>query len=331
MTAKQELNFIVCGGAGINIAKLLKTSSPSERTKNASFVALDASGNNRIADELGIPLERVPMSGDPKQLAQGSGKVKSTNYDEAQPFVNRVMNQYTPGVFNVVVCSGAGGSGSMLATLVVRWLKQNKHSVILAIITDHTTQVEMENSIKTVQSMAIQTQPNFLNTTIGYMEFRNTPEKTRGQVDKELVNKLSLFSLFANKDNEEQDISDLLNILDCAQAYKVPPALSHISFYDEPSKYKGPTPIATVSLFDNKDNIFAAFPGSVVRSDGVFAKGTVLPGEIKQLHMLLDHGEATASLQLQLDELTKRKANNQGVYVAQKDMSAGADSNGVLL
>jgi len=63
MTAKQELNFIVCGGAGINIAKLLKTSSPSDRVKNASYVALDASGNNRLPEELGIPLERVPASG----------------------------------------------------------------------------------------------------------------------------------------------------------------------------------------------------------------------------------------------------------------------------
>jgi len=331
MTAKQELNFIVCGGAGINIAKLLKTSSPSDRVKNASYVALDASGNNRLPEELGIPLERVPASGNPQQLAQGSGKVKSTNYAEAQPFVERVMNKYTPGVFNVVVCSGAGGSGSMLATLVVRWLKQNGHSVVLAIITDHTTQVEMENSIRTVQSMAIQAQPNYLNSTIGYMEFRNIPEKTRGQIDKEVINKISLFSLFASQDNDEQDISDLANILNCSKFYGVPPVLSHISFYDDPTKYKAATPVATVSLFDNKDNISATFPGAVVRSTGVFAKNTVLPGEITQLHMLFDHGETTAKLQEQLDELTKRKSINQGVYVPQKDMSAGADANGVLL
>lgn len=331
MTAKQELNFIVCGGAGINIAKLLKTGSPSDRVKNATYVALDASGNNRIAEELGIPLERVPMSGNPQALAQGSGKVKATNYAESQPFVERVMNKYTPGVFNVVVCSGAGGSGSMLATLVARWLKLNGHSCLLAVITDHTTQVEMENSIKTIQSMAIQTQSQFLNAPIPYMEFRNIPEKTRGQIDKEVINKISLYSLFANKDNEEQDVQDLLNILDYSKYYGVPPALSHVSFFDDPSKFSGATPVATVSLFDNKDNISAAFPGAVVRSTGVFARGTVLPGDITQLHMLLDHGESVAKLQEQLDELTKRKSVTQGTYVAQRDMSQGADANGMML
>lgn len=330
MTDKQELNVIVCGGAGINIAKLLKTNKLSQRLADASYVALDASGNNRLPEGLGLVVERVPVAGAGGQLANGSGKVKSTNYTEAQPFVERIMNKYTPGVFNLVICSGAGGSGSMLATLVVRWLKLNGHSATLAIITDHTTQVEMENSIKTIQSMAVQTQTNFLNVPVPYMEFRNTPEKTRGQVDNEVINKLSLYSLFATGSNEEQDLQDLLNILEYSKHYNVPPALSHISFYDDPAKFKGTPPVAYVSLFDKSDNIRASFE-SVVRSTGVFSKDSVLPGEINQLHMLLDHGEAVQGLQKQLDDLTKRKSATQGTYVQQADLSKGADNNGMLL
>ena len=331
MSTKQELNIIVCGGAGINIAKLLKASNYSDKVRNASYVALDASGNNRLPEELGIPLERVPLSGDPKQLANGSGKVKATNYKEAQPFVDRVMGKHTPGVFNLVVCSGAGGSGSMLATLVIRWLKQNGHSAILAIITDHTSQVEMENSIRTIQSMAVQTQVSHLNAPITYMEFRNEPGKTRGQVDKDVINKVSLFSLFANSDNEEQDVQDLLNVLDYSKFYGVPPALSRISFYDNPENYKGPVPVASVSLFDKSENITAAFAGTVIRSTGIFGKGVQVPTDTQQLHMLLDHGESVADLEKQLEHLTKLKSNNQGVYVQQKDLSANADSNGILL
>ena len=330
MTDKKELNVIVCGGAGINIAKLLKVNKLSPRLAEASYVALDASGNNRLPEGLGITVERVPVAGAGGQLANGSGKVKSTNYAEAQPFVDRIMNKYTPGVFNLVVCSGAGGSGSMLATLVIRWLKLNGHSATLAIITDHTTQVEMENSIKTVQSMAVQTQTNFLNVPIPCMEFRNTAEKTRGQVDMEVVNKLALYSLFATGSNEEQDLQDLLNILEYSKHYGVPPALSYISFYDAPEKYKGAPPVAYVSLFTDAADIKASFPG-VVRSTGVFAKDSVLPGGVTQMHMLLDHGEAVQGLQKQLDELTKRKSATQGTYVQQADLSKGADNNGVLL
>lgn len=332
MTSKSELNIIVCGGAGINIAKQLKNSKYSEKVAKATYVALDASGNNRLPEELGIPLERVPLSGDQKQLAQGSGKVKATNYAEAQPFVTRVMERYTPGIFNVVICSGAGGSGSMLATLVIRWLKQNGHSAVLAIITDHTSQVEMENSIKTMQSMAIQTGPTQLNAPINYMEFRNTPEKTRGEVDKELINKVSLYSLFATRDNEEQDVQDLLNILDYSKHYGVPPALSHISFYSDAANYKGPVPVATVSLFDKAENIQTAFPGTVIRSTGIFGKSAQLPGDTNQLHMVFDHGEAVTQLEGQLADLKKRKSETSGAYVVQKDLGAAeADANGVLL
>lgn len=331
MSTKQELNIIVCGGAGINIAKLLKASTYSDKVAKASYIALDASGNNRLSEELGIPLERVPLSGDPKQLATGSGKVKSTNYAEAQPFVERTMNKYTPGIFNLVVCSGAGGSGSMLATLVIRWLKQNGHSAVLAIITDHTSQVEMENSVRTLQSMAIQTQAGQLNVPINYMEFRNEQGKTRGQVDKEVVQKISLFSLFANGDNEEQDVRDVLNILDYSKYYGVPPALSRISFYDKPENFQGPVPVASVSLFDKAENITAAFAGTVIRSTGIFGNGAQVPAGTTQMHMLLDHGEAVGDLEKHMDSLTKVKSNNQGVYVQQKDLSANADSNGVLL
>ena len=331
MSTKPELNIIVCGGAGINIAKLLKASTYSDKVAKATYLALDASGNNRLPEELGIPLERVPLSGDPKKLANGSGKVKATNYAEAVPFVDRTMNKYTPGVFNIVACSGAGGSGALLATLVIRWLKQNGHSAVLAIITDHTSQVEMENSIKTLQSMAIQTQPNQLNAPINYMEFRNEQGKTRGQVDRDVVQKISLFSLFATGDNEEQDYQDLLNVLDYSKHYGVPPALSRISFYDNPDNYQGPTPVATVSLFDKADNISTAFAGTVIRSTGVFGKGIQTPADTTQLHMLLDHGESVADLELQLEKLTKVKSTNQGTYVQQKDMSAGADACGILL
>ena len=331
VTEKQELNFIVCGGAGINIAKLLKTSSPSDRVKKAPFLALDASGNNRIAEELGIPLERVPMGGDPTMLATGSGKVRGTNYAEAQPFVERVMNRHDKGKFNIVICSGAGGSGSMLAVLVVRWLKQNNYNVILAVITDHTTQVEMENSIKTLQSMAVQTQPNFLNSTIPYMEFRNAEGKTRKNVDDEVLNKISLYSMFANGSNEEQDINDLAFIQSCSKHYGVPPALSHISFYDAPEKYTGRTPVAHVSLWTKAGDISSPFKDAVVRSTGVFSRDTPLPDGITQLHMLFDHGESIIKMEAQLEDLTKRQSVTQSTYTAQKDMSKGADSNGMML
>lgn len=329
-----ELSFIACGGAGINMAMLLKTSNLSPSVTNASYIAIDASGNNRLKPELNIPLFRVPApkGGTPDEKeAQGSGKVMGANYEEAIPFVDQTLTQNPPKGVVVVLCSGAGGSGSMLALLTVRWLKQHNHKVIVAIITDHTTQVEMDNSLKTVHSLLLQTGPELLNSAIPYMEFRNKAGITRGQVDRLLVNKISLLSLFATRDNEEQDISDLMNILDYSKSYKIPPTLSHISFYDDPAKYKGKPPVAHLSLYDRRENIATAFEGAVVRSTGVFAPNTVLPENVNQMHMLLDHGESVEGLSAQLAELEKRKASTSGTFVSRTIESKGANSNGLIL
>jgi len=329
-----ELSFIACGGAGINMAMLLKTSGLSASVTNASYIAIDASGNNRLKPELNIPLFRVPApkGGTPDEKeAQGSGKVMGANYEEAIPFVDQTLTQNRPKGVVVVLCSGAGGSGSMLALLTVRWLKQQGFKVVVAIITDHTTQIEMDNSLKTVHSLLLQTGPDLLNTAIPYMEFRNEAGKTRGQIDRNLINKISLLSLFATRDNEEQDISDLLNILDYSKSYKIPPTLSHISFYDEPAKYKGKPPVAHLSLYDKRDNITVAFEGAVVRSIGVFGPNTVLPESVNQMHMLLDHGESVAGLTAQLAELEKRKAATSGTFVSRTVETTNANANGLIL
>lgn len=329
-----ELSFIACGGAGINMAMLLRTSGLSASVSNASYIAIDASGNNRLKPELNIPLFRVPApkGGTPEEKeAQGSGKVMSANYEEAIPFVDQTLTQNPPKGVVVVLCSGAGGSGSMLALLTVRWLKQHGRKVVVAIITDHTTQVEMENSLKTIHSLLLQTGPDLLNTAIPYMEFRNEAGKTRGQVDRNLVNKISLLSLFATRENEEQDISDLLEILDYSKNYKVAPTLSHIAFYDEPTKFKGKAPVAFLSLYDKRDNITVAFEGAVVRSIGVFSPNTVLPEGVNQMHMLLDHGESVSTLTTQLAELEKRKAATSSAFVSRTVETTSANSNGLIL
>lgn len=331
MSTKAEMNFIACGGAGINIAKLLRISKLNARVANATYLALDASGNNRIPEELKIPLERVPVGGDATTLANGSGKVRGTNYEAAQPFVDNAMTKHTPGVFNIVIFSGSGGSGSILGTLVIRWLKKNGHKFIAIVVNDHTSKIEMENAVKTMTGLAVQTQENFLNAAIPHIEFKNTPDLTRGEVDRMIISRISTLALFTTGQNEEQDLQDLLHILDYSNNYNVPAALSRISFYDDPAKYKGPAPVAVVSLFANSSEIKACFAGSHVRSTGVFAPGTVLPEGCTQMHMILDHGEGHKNLASESEVLEKRNVETRTTYVTQKDLSKGSDTNGIPL
>lgn len=324
MTGQAELNFILCGGAGINIGKKLKASQLSARTKNASYLALDASGNNRISEADGIPLERIKAVGD--VLAEGSGKVQSTNYAAAEPFVDQALSQYKPGIFNIVVCGTSGGSGSVIALLVCRWLKAKGITPIMIFLHDHSSQIEMRNSVNTMRSFKAQTSPDLLNETIPYLEFENTPDKTRGEVDKQIIDRVSTLTLFTTTVHEEMDRQDILHLLNYSKHYKVPPALAKISFIADPSNYKGPVPVAVASLFESSDAIIASFPGTVIRSTGVFGE-TDRPGNVSQLHMILDHGDAVKKVELAMDELDKRTSKVRSDFVQHK-AETGGDAKG---
>lgn len=329
---KSELTYYLCGGTGINIGKALKKLGRTDVNKNATLVALDASEANKAEDL--FPVEHITLPDDPTQKTKGSGKIQSTNYVAAQPFVDQVLSKHKPGTFNVVVCNTAGGTGSMLAVLVFRWLKKNGHPVVGVFIGDKTSQVEYANAVATLTVFANQVKKEVLNSPIPYLEFWNTEELNRGEVNTKIVDRLDILSLFLTESNEETDFQDMQNLLEYSnyKGHDIPPALSRITFVDENhiDAIKGPLPVAVASLFTDADKIMPRFKGAFVRSTGVFKAGVQRPGNVNELHMLLDHGQAIKDLEKEIDALADMKTETKKNYVAQKDLSQGAqiDENG---
>ena len=328
--AKSELTYYLCGGTGINIGKALKKIGRTEVNKQATLVALDASEANKAEDL--FPVEHITLPDDPTQKTKGSGKIQSTNYAAAQPFVDAALTKHKPGTFNVVVCNTAGGTGSMLAVLVFRWLKKHGHPVVGLFIGDKTSQVEFANSVATLTVFSNQVKKEVLDSPIPYLEFWNTDELTRGEINGKIVDRLDILSLFLTESNEEQDFEDMKNLLEYSKYHGIPPALSRISFVDEKhvDQFKGPMPVAVASLFTEADKIVPRFKGTVVRSTGVFKAGVQRPGNVEELHMILDHGQAVKDLEQEIAALDEMKAETKKQYVPQKDLSQGAqiDANG---
>jgi len=70
------------------------------------------------------------------------------------------------------------------------------------------------------------------------------------------------------------------------------------------------------------------FSGAAYRSTGVINVDNN-PPNAKTIVMALDHGEAIAKLQQELEELGNVQAKAQATFVKQPDLSGDADENGM--
>lgn len=319
-----EITYFACGGTGINLAIELKKGSKTQANKDARIVGLDSSTRNDAANL--FPVERI-------EGALGSGKNKMANFEAAIPFVNAVIAKYRPTAYNVVLANTAGGTGSMLAVLIARELVKAGHIVALCLVSDHTSLIEKENSVGGLRSFANQTLPGQLNAPMCYMEYINEENKTRGEVNEEIIGGLNLLSMLFTADNTEMDYEDVKRVFNYSANGKAHPALSRISFYDQNSakEFDGKPPVAVASLYKTSDEITPTFVGSMYRTTGVFAQDINLPKDLTQLHMTLDHGEALQALEKEIEVVDADKAKAAVAYSRQKDLSQGANDFGMIM
>lgn len=331
MSLNPNITYYLCGGTGINIGKAIKAQARSNANKAATFVGLDSSGANSPGDAFPVEYITVASAGD--QKARGSGKDKAANYEKAPAFVAAALAKHEPSSFNIIVCNTAGGTGSMLGTLVLRAIAKQNLPVFMMFISDFTSTAEMENAVGTLRSNANQVLPNQLNRPVCFIHEKNTADKTRGEVNTRVVDRLDLVSLFFTEENEEMDYADSCNFLNYSYKGTVPPAFSEVSFYDQNSyeTFEGKTPVAVASLFATSDEIVPVFEGTSYRTTGVFGANTKRPDKLTQLHMVLDHGEALAKLEADMKELAGRQATRTNNFVTQKPLGEDANDNGMIL
>jgi len=319
-----DITYWACGGTGINLSLELKKGAKTLGNKNARFIGLDSSDKNGSADQFVV--ERI-------EGALGSGKDKSVNFEKAIPFVEAVIKKHKAGRYNVIISNTAGGTGSMLAVLVARLLIQAGHVAVLCLVSDHTSVIEKENSVGGLTSFANQTAESQLGAPMCYIPYENTVDKTRGEVNEEIVGGLNLLSILFDASNTEMDYEDIKRIFNYSARGKVPPALSRIQFFDQKtsSDFEGKPPVAVASLFRTSNEIIPMFVGSMYRTTGVFGKDVNLPKEMTQLHIVLDHGDALAALQEEIEGVDEAKSKVAVDYTKQKDVSTGSNSLGMVL
>lgn len=319
-TKFSALTYWACGGAGINICSELLKGAKTLVNKNARIIGLDTSDKN--TGDGAFVIERT-------ENTFGSGKDRAKNFEKGIPFIEAVLKKHKAGRYNIIVSNTAGGSGSTFAILLARALIADGQIAILMLGSDHTSMIEKELSVTGLQSFANQTATDMLDAPICYTETLHTEDKSRGEVNREMVISMNLASMLFDEGNGEIDYEDIKRLFRYSAGGKVPPALSRITFYDQNNKaeHKGKPPVAVASLFKNSDDVKPTFMGSVYRTTGVFNPELNLPEGLTELHVTLDHGDALALLKEEMESIDEDKAKVVVDYVKQEPLKPGSATN----
>ena len=117
MSEEKRTNTVVfsCGGAGINIGR------------QAAAVSNEFSEHLR---KPGINRDKVFLF----EGIDGSGKVRAENHKAIGKSVLKILEQFKPGKFNIIVNSASGGSGSIIGHSILAELKKRGEQVVMILI-----------------------------------------------------------------------------------------------------------------------------------------------------------------------------------------------------
>jgi len=237
---KGSVKLYAAGGCGINIASnLLKY----ENEMKEGFADLDV-----------IFLDTSRANLDKKQLhdkvyvidgLDGSGKVRSENHKQIGECILDILQAFKPGDLNIVLSSGSGGSGSVIAPSLVQELLQRNLPVIVMTVGSTDSRIELENTIKTLKSYDAIAQ--IRKSPVNSFYYQNSKETPRKTVDSQIILAITALMVLFSKQNKELDSSDLHNWLYYDRVTSYDPHLSHIDFYHTDVKVSKPKTVITVA------------------------------------------------------------------------------------
>lgn len=252
--ANRKLRLYNCGGTGCNIgSRFMKFANKvNHGFAEIDCVFVDTSKSNLSAL---IPEAQVYLV----QGKDGSGGLRSSNYEAISECHKEVLHQFKPADVNIVLSSAGGGSGSVIAPVLVSALLERNENVIVITIGGTSTRKETENTLKTLQSYETISRKRGKPVVMAYRE--NAISKPRSEVDAEIEMMIPFLAAIFSGDNHALDSADLSNFLNYQLVTSYTPKLSHLDFFSKNIEIaKGQTIVSLVSLIDENTSSEVPMP-----------------------------------------------------------------------
>lgn len=298
--AKTKIKLYSAGGAGINQGKVFLGQSPAVGYAQIDVALIDTSHSN-IGES--VPAENIYILPN----VDGSGKKRAENHEEIANTVKDVLVKHKPADFNIVVYSGAGGSGSVYGPLLVRELMRNNLPVLSIVIGNTTTAIEAKNTLNTLKSLDNIARKGGVPAVVQYVQ--NTKTRPRRAVDEFVKTAIVALSLLTSRENDELDTADVSNWVRYHNVTEVPAQLALLDIVVDEDDAKNITdPVSVASIIDAGADAAIDFAPDY---GCVGYKGTSVSTETPEIHYVIsihDVPELYAAISSKAGEYEEAKA-----------------------
>lgn len=245
-----KMKIYGCGGAGINIANYFNDAKQEPLSAEISVAYFDTSRSNFLKKD-NIRKEDtyvLNVGGE----SDGSGKVRSQNYDRILDEVKQALLQHKPTDFNVVVFSAGGGSGSVFGPIIIKEFLEKNIPVFAIVIGADESKQAATNTLNTLKSLEGISR-NIKKPVI--MHYRhNKRGKARSEVDAELQEAISFLAILCSRQIPEIDTQDIRNFMDYTTTTSVKARLASLEILTNEEKiYEGCRPHTIMSIYESPD------------------------------------------------------------------------------
>ncbi len=313
------LRIYGAGGTGVNIASYFNNASKEPNCADLKVCYIDTSRSNidsNMNDEDIFVLPGV----------NGSGKFRAENAGDIDNVTKKIVLDYPPENFNVVVFSASGGSGSVIGPLIMRELLSRGESAVAVVIGGDESVIEANNTLNTLKTLEAISQKAD-KPLVMYYEHN---EGKRSAIDSQVQLAISALAVLASQENKHLDSMDISNWLNFSKTTTVQPQLAQLEIYvDAETANKVQDPISVVSIYEDADQ-------DTLKSVPEYAAVGYLsskPDRFDQFHYLISIDQVSniaSTIQSTLSEYQTRRDSRvkQGSIVSKGD---SVSDNGLIL
>lgn len=269
-----SVSIFAAGGCGVNIVGGLPN-SPSGAKAVASCYAIDTSKSN---------LRDSKFSADNVYLfdgLDGSGKVRSENHAVIAKNTLQILQKFQPGTFNIVVHSGGGGSGNVIAGSLVAELTRQGEQVVVIMVGSTNSQIEVENTYKTLQSYGVIAERSECPIVVHYLE--NSSTNGRKAIDGGAHAAIQALLMLFSGLNSEMDSADLRNWIRHAGGNEV----FSLQFCPSAEAYSRAGTVTSVATLAKMEHNTALSPAPAYQTVGYASSEEAMEALVEPLHFTL--------------------------------------------
>ena len=150
---------------------------------------------------------------------EGSGQERSENFEPISGRVGNILQKFKPVDLNIVLSTGGGGSGAVIAASIVSELLAHDCSTIAICVGDDSTRKFALNTLKTLKSYErIAAETRQLPINLVYVQ--NSKDMTRAAIDKRIQHVVAALCMLYSARNRELDAKDLEHELKSIVVYR---------------------------------------------------------------------------------------------------------------